>query len=404
MTLRLRAHGLLSCLLTVALAASCLFAVPAHAAGLLQPEADLDGLTLDQRFSELAAQIPGFAGYYYDADGVLTVQLKDPSQLSEFRTEEPFQIVQADYDFFELQAAAEALEQSALDLAGVVYTDIDEARNRFVIAVDSAEAAEKVEGLLETTAVQRDAVRVELTEPIHFAKTLRDKFTKPRGGIQIQFSNFYCTLGFNVRRNGVRGFITNSHCTDNQGGSEDTRYYQPTNATGWIATEKADPTYFTGGACPSSRRCRYSDSAFAKYRASVTDNLSRVARTTSSGQYSGSLTINSSPAQFKIVGENAAASVGQRMHKVGRTTGWTRGDVTFTCATVNVAGSNKTLLCQNGVDAGVGGGDSGSPVFTRSGNDIRLRGILWGGSSDGRLFVYSPINLIEQELGALRTF
>jgi hypothetical protein len=93
------------------------------------------------------------------------------------------------------------------------------------------------------------------------------------------------------------------------------------------------------------------------------------------------------------------------VHKVGRTTGWTRGSVGATCVNVNVSGSNITQLCQTLVSARVGGGDSGSPVFRRqgSGSNVTLVGILWGGSGTS-LYVYSPLSNIEAELGALTTF
>jgi hypothetical protein len=48
----------------------------------------------------------------------------------------------------------------------------------------------------------------------------------------------------------------------------------------------------------------------------------------------------------------------------------------------------------------VGGGDSGSGVFTRKGgNRVTLIGILWGGSGDNRTFVFSPLKSIQDELG-----
>jgi hypothetical protein len=52
----------------------------------------------------------------------------------------------------------------------------------------------------------------------------------------------------------------------------------------------------------------------------------------------------------------------------------------------------------------VGSGDSGSPVFAIvSGNDVRLVGILWGGSGS-RTFIYSPLNQVKLELNGLSTF
>jgi hypothetical protein len=92
-------------------------------------------------------------------------------------------------------------------------------------------------------------------------------------------------------------------------------------------------------------------------------------------------------------------------NKVGRTTGWTSGTATTasTCATVNVRGSNIQLLCQtlvtNSSATIVGSGDSGSPVFTVSGGNVELVGILWGGSGSST-FVFSPLSgLIEDGLG-----
>ena len=97
------------------------------------------------------------------------------------------------------------------------------------------------------------------------------------------------------------------------------------------------------------------------------------------------------------------------VNKVGRTTGWTVGEVTRTCVDTGVSDSNILLLCQVFVEASgkkqpqiVAGGDSGSPVFLVNGNNsATLLGGLWGGNASGSLFVYSPIANIEQELGNL---
>jgi hypothetical protein len=79
--------------------------------------------------------------------------------------------------------------------------------------------------------------------------------------------------------------------------------------------------------------------------------------------------------------------------------------VTGTCVNVNVSGTNITQICQTLVSAGVGAGDSGSPVFRRQAgtSNVTLVGILWGGSGSS-LYVFSPISNIEMELGALTTF
>ena len=95
------------------------------------------------------------------------------------------------------------------------------------------------------------------------------------------------------------------------------------------------------------------------------------------------------------------------VNKVGRTTGWTQGKVTRTCVNTSVYGSTVLLYCQTFVsDPGgatvVRAGDSGSPVFqVTSGTSVKLLGILWGGSSDNKTFVFSPLASIQQELGTV---
>ena len=214
---------------------------------------------------------------------------------------------------------------------------------------------------------------------------------------------FLCTLGFNGVRAGVNGFVVNSHCTDVQGQNTGTQHFQPTVANGnLIGQEIADPPW-DAMKCPIGlvgHLCRYSDTAYSQRDGTVTADQGFIAKTT--GVNTGSLTISG---QFRIVSEGPSI-VGNVVNKVGRTTGWTQGRVTATCVDVIVLGSPNADLCQDQVSAGVGAGDSGSPVFAiASGNDVQLRGILWGGTLDGTSFVYSPIANIERtdELGPITT-
>ncbi|MFW6175841.1 MAG: hypothetical protein ACOC7L_03360, partial [Acidobacteriota bacterium] len=238
--------------------------------------------------------------------------------------------------------------------------------------------------------------------------TLQERVRPVPGSMQINFSNFLCTLTFNADRDGVFGHVMNSHCTDKQGGVEDTEYFQPTESVDptRISVEIADPEYFRGGECPRGRKCRFSDSAFADYDSDSTGEFGTIARTEFRDPLEGSLTIDSNDPRFDIAAEDLSDTLpdGTELNKVGRTTGWTFGDVDGSCVDVNVAQSNITLLCQTIVNAGVGGGDSGSPVFAwDGGSDVTLNGILWGGNSEGTLFVFSPLSAIEQELGELTT-
>jgi hypothetical protein len=287
-----------------------------------------------------------------------------------------------------------------LALPGTVFADHDETNNRLLFGVENAAAIKGVSTALARLGIPSSAYAVEVTKPIVLAATLRDRFNPTQGGIQIHFGQFICTLGFNVDHvaSGQRSFITNSHCTNKQGGTEGTQYYQPTSSVDGtvIATEAADPQYFRGGACPRGRKCRYSDASRAQY-AGRQSSRGVIAKTT--GPNNNSLTVDGT---FSIIAEGTAA-VGNTVNKIGRTTGWTQGRVTNTCVNTNVSGSNITQLCQTFVNARVAGGDSGSPVFIGTGT-VTLVGILWGGSSDGSTYVFSPLNQIENELGALATF
>jgi hypothetical protein len=290
------------------------------------------------------------------------------------------------------------------ELAGVVFTDADETRGRLVVGVLDRGVEGLIRARLAALNIAAQSVEVVETQPIFQVATLRDKVRPVVGGLQIRFSQFLCSLGFNAIRGSVAGFVTASHCSDQQGSVDGTQYYQPLNqvADEFIGTEIADPAYRRNiSGCPRGRVCRRSDANFSDGDDGVNFTLGGIAMTT--GANNGSLLING---EFRITGEGPA-SVGDTGNKVGRTTGWTQGQVTRTCVNTGVSGSNIVLLCQDFVENDVqivAGGDSGSPVFRIDDASVTLLGGLWGGNSSGTLFVYSPIANIEQELGALRTF
>lgn len=112
------------------------------------------------------------------------------------------------------------------------------------------------------------------------------------------------------------------------------------------------------------------------------------------------------------------AVMNEDLNKTGQRTGWTRGPVIQTCADTEYdlifwgpAGGNirPVLLCQIHVRAGVGPGDSGSPVYKRytyvSGEPgyAKLVGVLWGrdpfASGANQVFYASPLGGIAADLG-----
>ncbi|HEY3221513.1 MAG TPA: S1 family peptidase [Gemmatimonadales bacterium] len=304
----------------------------------------------------------------------------------------------------QVQRWFDTMAREGLALPGTVLADYDETTNRAVVGVEHAAAAASVRALAVRLGVPAAALVVREMEPIRFVTTLRDRVVPRIGGIQIHFGNFLCSMGFNAVDGGQASFVTASHCTNRQGGVEGTVYYQPLQSVDGVSigTEVEDPDYQRNIAgCPHGKKCRHSDASRAAYNPGITSALGQIAKTDATSPNTYSLVLNGS---ISLSGGDSRDrfTIGETINKVGRTTGWTQGQVTATCATVNVSGSNVSLICQTIVENAVqivGAGDSGSPVYTSSN---ALAGVLWGGNSSGTLLVFSPLKNVQDELGPLQ--
>jgi hypothetical protein len=386
---------------------------------------------VDDELVQMGRAIPGFGGLFYDAEGYPNVYLRDikaSPALSALKSwgKGEVRVLQGQYDFAQLVAWKRALRPAVLGQPGVVFLDADETRNRVVVGIDAARAKSLDTGGLDKAlalkGVPREAVLYQEVPAIReLTGVWTDKAKKPAtstiqsstrpvpGGVQIIFLDlplaYFCTAGFNAYLDGDFGFVTNSHCTKTRGAVDGTPYAQgndPFGAT--VATEIADPAYFTGDPCPNGYQCRYSDSSFAQYNTPSLGSLGKLAKTSSRGPLVGSITLKPPTSRFSI-SATASALEGQTVNKIGVTSGWTYGPIVATCVDIAVTGTTNGLLCQNVVRAGSDHGDSGSPVFSwTTGANVKLLGILWGGgtSNGQQVFAYSPIENIQQELGALR--
>ena len=311
-----------------------------------------------------------------------------------------------------LEAVFQRVSPEVMALPGTVFSDNDEAIGKVVIGVDNVGAVRGVQQAMARLGVAERDYAVELTSPIEFKATLQNaRFATGRAGMQVHFSQYVCSVGATVTHvaTGTHGFIINSHCTATQGGTEGTLYYQPnrTNFPTAIAIEVDDPAYFKGGVCPRGKKCRYSDASRAAYQNGYT-GLGQIAKTTASSPNTGNLTVDETGTWAYTGQDDTGADnvVGTVVNKVGRTTGWTQGKITRTCTNTAVSGSTVYQLCQtfvsdpNGASV-VGSGDSGSGVWTGSGTSAKLVGLLWGGSSDNKTFIFSPLKQVQQELGAV---
>lgn len=393
---------------------------------------------LNGEFARLADQVPGFGGMYYGPDGKLNVvvaaghnpvsvtrglarAIRGPLTISAKvggAALDEMVVQDGSYDFGQLSRWYNDARK-ALGFEGVVFTDIDERNNRIRIGVRPNAPADEIQEMLSQAGIPAEAVILEPSEPVVALKgnTLRERVQPFGGGLQLLFPNpmpgfvSVCTLGFNILLSepghSTDYFMTNSHCTLERGVLDGTPYHQQPVAVldpkMLIATEYLDLPFIVAG-CPYAPLgfvCRISDAAIARYETARTPvKFGAIYRTAfpGIGGAAGSIEIEGGPKWFRIVDEEPFPLGGEVLDKVGRTTGWTRGTVIGTCIDTGVSGTNIAMICQDFVAAGVGGGDSGSPVFEAiNDTEARLYGILWGGS-DG-LYVFSAMDNIRAEFG-----
>jgi hypothetical protein len=408
---------------------------------------------LDAEFAQVAREVPGFGGMFYDEAGNLNVFMTSghlrAAEAQDIRgrlgrsmrargrdVPAAHRIVmrEGQHDFLQL-ATYNSRMAPVLTVPGVVFTDIDETENRLRIGIEAGVSAADVQHALQMLDVPLEVVSLEVAEPIVplSGHTLRDRQEPLGGGLQLVFQRgtgwFACTLGFNVIRDAPgrgRGqgrnepfFMTNSHCTVARGTVTPTEYWHawspPLAHLGTVGSivgvEALDPPFFTDP-CFAGWVCRWSDAALVRYTEGTPAKLGAIYRTKSftTGNVAATLELveEGAPPFFFIQSESPSPMVGEVLDKVGRTTGWTRGPVTQTCLNTGVSGlPNTAILCQDRVRAMVAGGDSGSPVFQQTGDskDATLYGILWGGSVQAgqQTYVFSALENIRADLGDFRT-
>lgn len=390
--------------------------------------------SIDDEFARIARdEIPGFGGYYFDAHGRFTMYLKNPRTSVGARAAmlrnlngrkfavggDQIQVSEIEvrggaYDFAELDAWR-GRARATLQIPGVVSLDVDEVVNRVRIEVQSAYVEGRVQDALARLGVPGEAVIISRAERPKSLQTLSSQLRPIRGGLRIEhdaYNQYFCTIGFNADREGVRGFVTAGHCTQEKGVLEGTVLHQNEAAVfaDRVAYEAHDPPYFTGDGCPEGVECRHSDAAFIRYYDGISSSLGRIAKTTSRSRTSGSTTINPFSQNFVIDANGGRIpylppTVGTEVNKMGVTTGWTYGNVTRTCVdTDDPDRGGSKLLCQVYAQAGANEGDSGGPVFMIStGSYVSLQGLLWGRTVTGEI-IYSGMNRVEADLGALSVF
>jgi hypothetical protein len=439
-SLSIRRQGLTTAFAAVLLLAGCSDlddgpvapAVPARPNA--SPTAQEHMRPIEQHFAQLGRDVSGFGGYYYDRDGNLVAYVTDRAQEArakailepvlrgrraggrERRSRRPEVMIRlGQYGFSQLAGWRDRVSDELMNTDGVVHLDADEVRNRITVGLDRARFAamrQTVEAMLTRAGVPLESVVFEEADPSWYGAadpgylepaSLQTYQGPLQGGVQIANGSGYCTLGFNAVLNGVAVFMTNSHCTSTYWGRDYTVFTQPDIYDPIVGQEYAD---YSGKSCGflSPNKCRYADVAAIRVLGGVSTHFGRIARTTyyAYGRgNSGSLTIDQNNPHFIITAKAQYPVTGEYMDKVGRTTGWTYGEVSRTCVERRL-GNGKVLRCQDYAKYGSQRGDSGSPVFKWNfDNTVTLYGIHWGSATDTNEAMFSSVYNIERDLGTI---
>jgi hypothetical protein len=301
------------------------------------------------------------------------------------------------YPFSQLIAWASDGTGGIARLPGVTGIDVNEGTNRISVIVADMSAAQGVLTAATAAGIPQAAISIDTQGPVVSLASIRDRIRPAGGGMQIAKGyQSYCTMGFNILRgDDAYGFYTAGHCSPGSlgGGSTGGLLYQNEGTTNdRIATVAVNPQWNkTVADCGGITLCTQVDALLALYD-TTSHWSSRVAIMTGLATYGGgNLSIWTRDGWWTSINLGGASYwQGIDVDKVGRTTGWTRGDLDRTCVhiTVNPGQSNqyKVLCADEVVGAYAGQGDSGSPVFIghdTTNTEVDALGILFAGDLSG---------------------
>jgi hypothetical protein len=133
--------------------------------------------THDNLLLRVERSAPGFGGMFVDRDGRLAVYLMDGTQLPAARVAIeaafgsdaiPAAGIHAVAGEYTVSQLAVWTEQAAalMELPGVTFVDLDEARNRVAIGVDDSSKTHTVQQVLSSLDIPRAAVVVDISDPV----------------------------------------------------------------------------------------------------------------------------------------------------------------------------------------------------------------------------------------------
>jgi hypothetical protein len=354
----------------------------------------------NDKFTRLAADVPGFGGLYYDDHGGLVVKLKDPKDLDKARgpvesmlrggsnrpekvqrISEAVRGMRAEPAKYELRLLQAWYDRYILPLpreSGVVFSAIGHQKNRIVVGVVGDDGVPRMRRLLDSLPIPRSAIEVQaMGGPLEASSSdtlLEDSFRPVvPGGVGMTAPNTshtwppgQCTLGFNLVRwvtsstiDTAQYYLVNSHCTTHPWS------YNADDSTGNAThndhggREFADVTHFSVSPCPSGSFCLWVDAAVYKWDQASYPEPAKIA-------WPALLHDTTVSNSRKTIDDVWDPIEGDGVYKVGIATGRTFGHVKYWCGTA-YTDDGHVLLCQVFTDYDQAKGDSGSPVVELEG-------------------------------------
>ena len=373
---------------------------------------------------DLAREIPGFAGVFYEPGGDrIVISMTGTNRAafpvarqavsarlaadvsSPFNAPPPVEFVErvVEYLFVELARHRARLRPRLFAIPEVVGLHVDEEFNRIGVGLENPSARAAVLDVAMELAVPVKMLSFSVESPIRELRmssrttylplasknTLRTIITIPdtklRGGYGVKaLGGGYCTLGFTAiraQRPAKNVFVSNSHCSRIPFSTDYAVWGQP-DTLNIVGYETLDPRVRR---CwkwrPFFRHdCRDSDAALISVTTDAGMALSEIGRTTFRADCAEdcSITIDTANPIIHITSTRGSNMDNDELDKIGAETGWTYGDVVETCVDKRQEGGTY-ILCTDMIDFKVREGDSGAPVFRyNSDGTAQLRGLVWG--------------------------
>lgn len=357
--------------------------------------------SLDEYFYYIEKDIPGFAGYYYDEQGKLIVYLTNPADAdnesiknilvnkyldSEDDVEKGIEIKKSDYsweDWYSWKAIIgdfaingdknNAGENNNDGHTHVWSLDIDEKNQKIVVGLGEydEERVNQINSFLVNQGIPENVLQIKKTDAIKNEAEIT-------GGTSITV----CTVGFvGKKTGGTLVGVTAGHCEPTPDSAGDQIFKFDDNTT--AGTEIANT---------NNPGVRNGDSLLFSAAPGNTFTFGKM-KTSSSF---GSLT-------YTITGKKSFPAVGESIWHYGKSTGQSSGTILAADQTFfNAAAAPYTQL--NSMDTAdyalSSNGDSGGPVYKKTGSNIVIYGIHKGTISPTQK-IFTPMHSIEADQGTL---